>query len=127
MWHRVKIRKKRTDFRNQTIRHNMSASNRPNALNFVKKSDMIQELLTDMEMEAKYTIYAEQKNLEAVKNLRELLNQIDHEVEVVPYKDKIRLSRLLVSLKGQALNDREHRVIEKIIKNAIGKEVVADY
>lgn len=105
----------------------MSAFNRPNALNFVKKSDMIQELLTDMEMEAKYTIYTEQKNLEAVKNLRELLNQIDHEVEVVPLKDRIRLSRLLVSLKGQALNDREHQVIEKIIKKTIEKEVVTDY
>ena len=40
----------------------MSASNRPDALNFVKKSDMIQELLIDIEMDVKYKIYTEQKN-----------------------------------------------------------------
>ena len=95
----------------------MSVSNRLYALNFVKKSDMIQELLADIEMDVKYSIYTEQKNLIAVKNLKELLNQVDHEVEVVPYKDKEKLSRLLVSLKGQALNDVEYRVIERIIKN----------
>ena len=102
----------------------MSAFNRSDALNFVKNSDMIQEVLTDIEMEVKYTIYAEQKNLEAVKNLKELLNQIDHEVEVVPYKDRDRLSRLLVSLKGKALNDREYRVIEKIVKKKNEKESI---
>ena len=78
---------------------------------------MIQELLTDIEMEVKYKIYTEQKNLVAVKNLKELLNQIDHEVEVVPLEDKNRLSKLLVSLKGQALSDVEYRMIERIIKN----------
>ena len=78
---------------------------------------MIQELLVDIEMDVKYKIFTEQKNLVAIKNLKELLNQIDHEVEVVPYKDKEKLSRLLVSLKGQTLNDYEHRMIERIIKN----------
>jgi chemotaxis regulatin CheY-phosphate phosphatase CheZ len=100
----------------------MSVSRRSDALNFVKKSDMIQEILTEMEMEVKYAIYTEQKNLVAVKNLKELLNQIDHEVEVVPYKDKEKLSRLLVSLKGQTLNDVENRVIERIIKSNNEKE-----
>ncbi len=102
---------------NIVIGHSVSASDMSNALNFVKKSDMIQELLTDIEMEVKYNIYTEQKNLLAVKNLKELLNQIDHEVEVVPYKDKEKLSRLLVSLKGQTLNDVEYRMVERIIKN----------
>lgn len=78
---------------------------------------MIQDLLTDIEMEVKHHIDAEQKNLVAVKNLKELLNQIDHEVEVVPYRDKEKLSRLLVSLKGRALNDVEYLMIERIIKN----------
>ena len=102
---------------NIVIGHSVSASDMSNALNFVKKSDMIQELLIDIEMEVKYNIYTEQKNLLAVKNLKELLNQIDHEVEVVPYKDKEKLSRLLVSLKGQTLNDVEYRMVERIIKN----------
>ena len=97
--------------------HSVSASDRSNALNFVKKSDMIQDLLVDIEMEVKYNIYTQQKNLVAVKNLKELLNQIDHEVEVVPLGDKEKLSTLLVSLKGQALSDIEYRMIERIIKN----------
>lgn len=95
----------------------MSASHRPDACIFVKKSDMIQELLTDIELDVKYKIYTEQKNLLAVKNLKELLNQIDHDVEVVPLKDKEKLSTLLVSLKGQALSDIEYRMVERIIKN----------
>jgi len=85
---------------------------------------MNQELLVDIEMDVKYKIYTEQKNLVAIKNLKELLNQIDHEVEVIPYEDKEKLSRLLVSLKGQTLSDVEHRMIERIIKKRNEKEVV---
>ena len=85
---------------------------------------MNQELLIDIEMDVKYKIYTEQKNLVAIKNLKELLNQIDHEVEVIPYEDKEKLSRLLVSLKGQTLSDVEHRMIERIIKKRNEKEVV---
>ncbi len=95
----------------------MSVFSRTVALNFARKSAMIHKLLTDIELEVKYKICTEQKNLKAVKNLKELLSQVDHEVEVVPYKDKEKLSRLLVSLKGQALNNNEHHMIERIIKN----------
>jgi len=84
---------------NLLFRHTVSASNRSNANTFVKISDMIQEVLTDIETEVKYNIYTEQKNLVAIKTLKELLNQIDHDVEVVPAEDKEKLSTLLVSLK----------------------------
>ena len=94
----------------------MSSWHRVDGHIFVKKIDMIQDVLTDLELDVKYKIYLEQKNLAAVKNLKELLNQIDHEAEVVPYEDKEKLSRLLVSLKGQTLNDVENRVVERIIK-----------
>ena len=77
---------------------------------------MIQELLTEIELEVKYKIYTEQKNLVAVKSLKELLNQVDHEVEEVPLGDKERLSKLLISLKGQALSDIESRMIERVIE-----------
>lgn len=77
---------------------------------------MIQKLLTDMEQEVKYKIYTEQKSLAAVKTMKELMNQIDHEVEEVPFQDKERLSRLLVSLKGTALNEEEDRLVERIIQ-----------
>ena len=78
---------------------------------------MIQELLNDIELDVKYKIYTEQKNLLAVKNLKELLNQIDYDVELVPLQDKEKLSALLVSLKGQELSDIEYRMVERIIKN----------
>jgi hypothetical protein len=92
----------------------MSLAIGPDGSIFVKKYRMIQELLTTIEMDVKYKIYTEQKYLIAVKNLKELLNQIDHEVEVVPLKDKKKLSDLLVSLKGQALSDDEFRLVERI-------------
>jgi len=76
---------------------------------------MIQDILADIEMDVKYTIYTEQKNLIAVKNLKEILNQIDHEAEVVPVVDKEKLSSLLVLLKGQSLSDDEYRMIERVM------------
>lgn len=76
---------------------------------------MIQDILTDIEMDVKYKIYTEQKNLVAVKNLKEILSQIDHEAEVVPFVDKEKLSSLLVLLKGQSLNDDEYRMIERVV------------
>ena len=77
---------------------------------------MIQKLLTDIENEVADRIDTEEKNLEAVKEMKLLLDQIDYEAEVVPFEDKERLSRLLVSLKGAALNDNENLLVEKISK-----------
>ena len=77
---------------------------------------MIQEIISNIEMDVKYKIYAEQKKLVAVKNLKEILSQIDHEVEVVPFKDRERFSKLLVLLKGQALSEEENRMLERIVE-----------
>lgn len=95
----------------------MSASNQSNTDTFAKTFDMIQELLTNIEMDVKYKIFTEQKNLTAIKTIKELINQIDHDAEVVPLEDKEKLSMLLVSLKGKALNESEYRLIDKLIKN----------
>ena len=95
----------------------MSASNTSIAHIFVKTFDMIRELLSDIEMDVKHKIYTEQKNLTAIKAIKELLNQIDHDAEVVPLEDGKRLSTLLVSLKGQELNDGECQLVERLIKN----------
>ena len=78
---------------------------------------MIKEILVAIEDEVKERVYREQKSLVAIKTVKELINQIDHEVEEVPLQDKDRLSRLLVSLKGRELNDEENRLIERIITN----------
>lgn len=87
----------------------------PMTISLLKNNTMIQDILTDIEMDVKYKIYTEQKNLIAVKNLKEILNQIDHEAEVVPVVDKEKLSSLLVLLKGQSLSDDEYRMIERVI------------
>ena len=84
-------------------------------ISLTKNNTMIQDILTDIEMDVKYKIYTEQKNLVAVKNLKEILSQIDHEAEVVPFVDKEKLSSLLVLLKGQSLNDDEYRMIERVV------------
>ena len=78
---------------------------------------MIKEILVAIEDETKDRVYREQKSLIAIKTVKELINQIDHEVEEVPLQDKDRLSRLLVSLKGRELNEDEIRLIERIITN----------
>jgi hypothetical protein len=78
---------------------------------------MIKEILVAIEDEVKDRVYREQKSLVAIKTVKELINQIDHEVEEVPLQDKDRLSRLLVSLKGHELNEEESRLIERIITN----------
>ncbi|UCE93488.1 MAG: hypothetical protein JSV73_11925 [Flavobacteriaceae bacterium] len=80
---------------------------------------MIQKVLTDIEIEVTNRINVEEKNLKAVKELKLLLDQIDHEAEVVPFEDKERLSRLLVSLKGATLNENENQLVEKISKYRI--------
>lgn len=75
---------------------------------------MIQKVLSDIEIEVADRITAEEKNLKAVKELKVLLDQIDYEAEVVPFEDKEKLSRLLVSLKGTTLNETENKMVEKI-------------
>jgi len=82
---------------------------------FAEIKVMIKEVLAAIEQEVKNRIYQEQKSLIAVKTLIELMDQIDHDVEVVPFEDRERLSRLLVSLKGTELNEEENRLIERII------------
>ena len=84
-------------------------------ISLTKNNTMIQDILTDIEMDVKHKIYTEQKKLVAVKNLKEILSQIDHEAEVVPFVDKEKLSSLLVLLKGQSLNDDEYRMIERVV------------
>ncbi len=76
---------------------------------------MIKKILIAIEEEARDRVYREEKSLVAVKTVMEMINKIDHEVEEVPFQDRDRLSRLLVSLKGSELNAEENQLIDKII------------
>lgn len=82
---------------------------------FVQIKMMIKERLIAIEEDVRKRICEDQKNLEAIRIVKELMDQIDHEVEEVPLVDRERLSRLLVSLKGAELDEAENRLLEKII------------
>ena len=76
---------------------------------------MIRERLSSIELDLKNRIDQEQRSLEAVRAVKEWMEQLDHEVEEVPLQDRDRLSRLLVSLKGGELNEEERLLVERII------------
>ena len=78
---------------------------------FAPNKMMIRERLTAIELDVKNRIDREQRSLEAVKAVKEWMDQIDHDVEEVPLQDRDRLSRLLVSLKGADLNEEERQLI----------------
>jgi hypothetical protein len=77
---------------------------------------MILEKLSIIELEVKYNIYLEQNKLKAIRSIRELLGQIDFEAEVVPTDDIEKLSELLNSLKGSALNEEECELLRDLIE-----------
>ena len=77
---------------------------------------MILDKLTSIELEVKSSIYKEQNKLVAIKTLQDLLDQIDFKVEIVPMENIEKLSRLLNSLKGRALNEEERELLVRLIE-----------
>ena len=59
---------------------------------------------------------AEDANFKAVRNIKELLEQIDLNAEVVPENNLDMLSRLISSLKNEDLTKDEKRIIKEIVK-----------
>ena len=51
--------------------------------------------------------------IEAIDNLLELLSQIEYKMETVPFDNLERFTRLLVSLKGEPLNEIESELIKE--------------
>ena len=77
---------------------------------------MILEKLAIIELEVKNNIYKEKNILDAIESIRKILHQIDFVTELVPIDDIERLSKLLNSLKGNALNEEEIELLKRIIK-----------
>ena len=77
---------------------------------------MILEILRRLEMDVEEALDTEKQNMVALKQLKALMNEIDHDAEEVPLTDKDRFSGLLSSLKGQPLNDAESKMVDRIIK-----------
>ncbi len=78
---------------------------------------MIKEKLSEIELDVKYNIFKEQKLLKSIESIKELLNQVDFSVETVPVEDIDKLSKLLIFLKGKALNSDENKLVEILVKN----------
>ena len=77
---------------------------------------MILEILRRLEMDVEEALDTEKQNLVAIKQLKALMNEIDHDAEEVPLTDKHRVAGLLASLKGQPLSDAESKMVDRIIK-----------
>jgi hypothetical protein len=54
----------------------------------------------------------DKERLAALKSIAHLLEQLDHDSEVLP-DDLHRVERLLISLKGEALNDTEYKIVRE--------------
>jgi hypothetical protein len=76
---------------------------------------MISEKLSIIELEVKFNIYKEQNKLTAIRNIQDLLLQIDFETEIVPTNDIDRLKELISTLKGKALNEEERELLSVLI------------
>lgn len=77
---------------------------------------MIRNLLSEIEVEIKYRIYREKKYLSALKNIKESLNQIDFDAEIVPVDNKSKLIQLFTSLKTEDLIEDELYLIDQIVQ-----------
>ena len=77
---------------------------------------MILEILRRLEMDVEDALDTEKQNLVAIKQLKTLMNEIDHDAEEVPLTDKNWFAGLLASLKGQPLSDAESKMVDRIIK-----------
>lgn len=81
-----------------------------------QNSFMIQELLSETEMNIQHQLTIVNGDLNAVQRIKNLVDQLDHDAEVVPLENKERFVRLLVSLKGKVLDEEEYRIVGKIFE-----------
>ena len=58
----------------------------------------------------------EDANFKAIRNIKELLEQIDLNAEVVPENNMDMFTRLIASLKNEELTKDEKRIIKDIVK-----------
>lgn len=78
---------------------------------------MILDKLLVLELEAKSNIYKEQNRMICIKGFQQLLSQIDFDSEVVQMENSEKLTNLLISLKGEPLNEEEIELLDKIIES----------
>ena len=78
---------------------------------------MIRKKLADMASELESGKCVIELDISAVQRMQKWMEEIDHEAEIVPLEDKIRLSKLMSSLKGEDLSVEEHKLVDHITEN----------
>ena len=76
---------------------------------------MIQTKLLLMEYAAVNNPAQNPEKLNAIRELKNLLIQIDFRAEIVPMENALKLKDLLASLKGKPLSNCEIMIIEELI------------
>jgi len=76
---------------------------------------MILNKLLKLEMEAIKTIAEKEKKIQTIQDIKELLDQIDFDSEVIPMENKEKMEELLISLKGKHLTISESQLVNEII------------
>jgi hypothetical protein len=75
---------------------------------------MIQKIISSIKENSTLKIENEVQRLDAISTIEDLLIQIDFTAETVPTNDTEKLQKLLTSLKGQNLNNKEIEIIKDI-------------
>jgi len=80
-----------------------------------KTANMVKTNLVLTEYMAMENIALAEEKLKAVQSIKNLLSQIDFTVEVIPENNLGKFIYLLTSLKGEALNKDEVKVVIEIV------------
>jgi len=75
---------------------------------------MILEKLSKLELEAIKTIAKKKKKIQTIQDIKELLDQIDFDSEVIPLENEKKINELLTSLKGKHLSESEKLLVHEI-------------
>lgn len=75
---------------------------------------MIFGILSELEANVKRATEVEQKDLMAIKSLKQIFSQIDLKSERIVLEDYERLRRLTERIKGEVLTGKEMEILAKI-------------
>lgn len=79
---------------------------------------MIRKVISEIENDLKYQSDTTQSRLDAINSVKDLLNQIDFDVEIVQTVEIDSLYKLFISLKGEELKEEEKKLLRDIVKKS---------
>lgn len=77
---------------------------------------MIRKIISEIEFDLKYQSGITQSRLDAINSVKNLLNQIDFDVEIVQLVEVDSLYKLFISLKGEELKEEEKKLLREIVE-----------